>query len=165
LAEAADATKKGGQDLVGGLDVRVHRNHFGRQVESFEADLRLDFLDEVDPTARPFHAIFIRAPVVDQILARVDGVQREQAEKEGVVVAPSKEPKDAAAAARGSEHVQVMGVLSRPPHLAQARHGDIVAVKQGNVFGTCFHPELTEDARIHVWWLGQVLKASGDGKP
>ena len=36
---------------------------------------------------------------------------------------------------------------------------DIIAVRQGNVFGTSFHPELTDDARIHVWWLGEVLKA------
>lgn len=34
--------------------------------------------------------------------------------------------------------------------------GDIVAVRQGNVFGTSFHPELTDDARIHAWWLRQV---------
>ena len=37
--------------------------------------------------------------------------------------------------------------------------GDIVAVRQGNVFGTSFHPELTKDQRIHVWWLGEVIKA------
>lgn len=36
---------------------------------------------------------------------------------------------------------------------------DIVAVRQGNVFGTSFHPELTDDARIHVWWLEQVQAA------
>jgi 5'-phosphate synthase pdxT subunit len=38
--------------------------------------------------------------------------------------------------------------------------GDIVAVRQGNVFGTAFHPELTGDERIHAWWLGQVIEAS-----
>jgi 5'-phosphate synthase pdxT subunit len=37
--------------------------------------------------------------------------------------------------------------------------GDIVAVRQGNVFGTSFHPELTGDERIHVWWLREVVKA------
>ena len=35
-------------------------------------------------------------------------------------------------------------------------NGDIVALRQGNVFGTSFHPELTDDARIHEWWLGQI---------
>jgi 5'-phosphate synthase pdxT subunit len=39
--------------------------------------------------------------------------------------------------------------------------GDIVAVRQGNVFGTSFHPELTGDERIHAWWLGEVVKAVG----
>jgi 5'-phosphate synthase pdxT subunit len=37
--------------------------------------------------------------------------------------------------------------------------GDIIAVRQANVFGTSFHPELTGDPRIHVWWLEQVVKA------
>jgi len=141
----------------------VHRNHFGRQVESFEADLRLEFLDDVTQGGpKPFHAIFIRAPVVDKILAHADGVQAEEAGKEGTVVAPSKAPRDPSAAARVSEQVQVLGVLSRAGR-PEPHAGDIVAVKQGNVFGTSFHPELTEDARIHVWWLGQVLEASDSG--
>lgn len=38
--------------------------------------------------------------------------------------------------------------------------GDIIAVRQANVFGTSFHPELTGDARIHVWWLEQVIAAT-----
>lgn len=38
--------------------------------------------------------------------------------------------------------------------------GDIIAVRQGNVFGTSFHPELTGDWRIHVWWLGEVERAT-----
>lgn len=36
--------------------------------------------------------------------------------------------------------------------------GDIVALRQGNVFGTSFHPELTDDFRIHIWWLSQILR-------
>ena len=48
LAEEADATKKGGQELIGGLDIKVHRNHFGRQIKSFVADLNLPFLAEHD---------------------------------------------------------------------------------------------------------------------
>lgn len=36
--------------------------------------------------------------------------------------------------------------------------GDIIAVRQGNVLGTSFHPELTSDARIHVWWLRDILR-------
>lgn len=36
--------------------------------------------------------------------------------------------------------------------------GDIIAVRQGSILGTSFHPELTDDARIHAWWLKQVLR-------
>ncbi|KAK2800685.1 hypothetical protein FQN49_008924, partial [Arthroderma sp. PD_2] len=57
-------------------------------------------------------------------------------------------------------------VLGKLPGKAEAKGmpqeaGDIVAVKQGNVFGTSFHPELTEDPRIHMWWLCQVSDAVG----
>ena len=80
------------------LDVSVQRNAFGRQKDSFEANLDVTGLDE------PFHAVFIRAPVIDEVgdadvLASWDG---------------------------------------RP-----------VAVRDGPVLGTSFHPELTGDSRIH----------------
>ncbi|KAL8763817.1 MAG: hypothetical protein Q9194_007245, partial [Teloschistes cf. exilis] len=41
--------------------------------------------------------------------------------------------------------------------------GDVVAVRQRNVFGTSFHPELTSDERIHIWWLKEVLKSIEEG--
>ncbi|KAA8563870.1 hypothetical protein EYC84_011885 [Monilinia fructicola] len=53
LSESANRTKAGGQELIGGLDVRVNRNHFGRQVESFSADLNLPFLSSLSPTLNP----------------------------------------------------------------------------------------------------------------
>jgi len=40
-----------------------------------------------------------------------------------------------------------------------AEAGDIIAVRQANVFGTSFHPELTGDPRIHMWWLKEVVKS------
>lgn len=81
------------------LDVSVERNAYGGQRESFEAEVDVRGLDD------PFHAIFIRAPVVTDV-------------GEGVDV------------------------------LAEFR-GDTVAVRQDNVVGTAFHPELTDDHRIH----------------
>src|ERR1700742_4115225 len=76
LAEAANSTKKGGQELIGGLDVRVNRNHFGRQIESFQSDLNLPFLKETDNDGpKPFPGIFIRAPIVEKILPNVSGIQ------------------------------------------------------------------------------------------
>src|ERR1700710_2331742 len=90
LAEAANATKKGGQDLIGGLDVRVNRNHFGRQVESFQAGIDLPFLE----TGGPFPGVFIRAPVVEKILPHVRGVQQHEQAIPDTILAPSKAAKD-----------------------------------------------------------------------
>ncbi|KAJ9624869.1 Senecionine N-oxygenase [Taxawa tesnikishii (nom. ined.)] len=172
LAESANRTKQTGQDLIGGLDVRVNRNHFGRQVESFEADLDLPFLASVggadfETSKKPFRSVFIRAPVVEKILEPQPGIQTQQSRLDDTVVAPSKAPannKAEEAAAGGVE------VLARLPGRAKAlkdrevtardigEEGDIVAVKQGNVFGTSFHPELTGDSRIHVWWMERVME-------
>ena len=174
LAESANRTKKGGQELIGGLDVRVSRNFFGRQTESFETDLNLDFLRERDSfqedadEVQPFTGIFIRAPIVDCILPTVRGEQIGEAQRKDTVVAPSRDPAGKPAENVTGKPVEIMATL--PGRKARAdlalghevtnsEAGDIVAVKQGNVFGTSFHPELTQDARIHVWWLKQVLEA------
>jgi pyridoxal 5'-phosphate synthase pdxT subunit len=61
LAEQAVGQKQGGQALLGGLDVTVNRNYFGRQIHSFEADLDVPALG--DP---PFRAVFIRAPAITE---------------------------------------------------------------------------------------------------
>lgn len=79
LANDATGQKRGGQTLIGGLDVTVSRNHFGRQVDSFETDMVIDVLG-----TEPFHAIFIRAPAITQvgpkatILAEVETHQGEK---------------------------------------------------------------------------------------
>jgi 5'-phosphate synthase pdxT subunit len=150
LAESANKSKATGQELIGGLDVRVQRNYFGRQVESFEADLRLSFLEGQEP----FHSVFIRAPVVEKVLSASELV----AEGGETVARKTTKPE--------------VEILCRLPGRAKTlrdktttaedlgEDGDIVAVRQGNVFGTAFHPELTGDERIHAWWLGQVIEAS-----
>lgn len=152
--------------------MRVNRNHFGRQVESFQADLDLPFLKEMVDQAdgslstAPFQGIFIRAPVVEKILPNVDGIQKEEQQVAATVVAPSKSAKDDRARSAMSATVEIMGKLpgrvkktSNIEVSAGEEVGDIIAVRQGNVFGTSFHPELTADVRIHVWWLRQVLDA------
>ncbi|KAF2867386.1 class I glutamine amidotransferase-like protein [Massariosphaeria phaeospora] len=168
LAESANKTKKGGQDLIGGLDVRVNRNHFGRQVESFQANLSLTFLGSTDEKSAedPFRCVFIRAPVVEKILPRTSGIQTEEQSRDGTIVAPPKTPADDLAKEVLNAEVETMATLStRSPNLQDNQEHnhpgkeDIIAVRQGNVFGTSFHPELTEDPRIHVWWLEEVLKA------
>jgi 5'-phosphate synthase pdxT subunit len=52
------------QPLLGLMDITVERNAFGRQVDSFEADLDVPALLNVDPDPRPYHAVFIRAPLI-----------------------------------------------------------------------------------------------------
>eukprot|EP00124_Ichthyophonus_hoferi_P002075 Ihof_evm9s129 gene=Ihof_evmTU9s129 len=59
LADKALNTKEGGQKLIGGIDILVSRNHFGSQLNSFETYITCPALGE-----NPFHAVFIRAPVV-----------------------------------------------------------------------------------------------------
>jgi len=149
----------------------VNRNHFGRQVESFQADLDLPFLNANGGVSRePFPGVFIRAPIVEKVLPNVEGEQKGEQRVAETVVAPSRSAKNEQARLAMSSHVDVMARLPGRTRKAAAmgaevnggeEAGDIIAVKQGNVFGTSFHPELTSDIRIHVWWLGQVLDAVG----
>lgn len=170
LAEEANATKKGGQELIGGLDVRVHRNHFGRQIESFVADIDLPFLTQSEvlsdaDVAAPFSGVFIRAPIVEKLL-----MMQEDASS-NVAVAVAVEPGVQVTAANSAKaNVEILGVVPDRIHKVEGgaaanstevQGGDvnnIVAVRQDNIMGTSFHPELTDDMRIHVWWLEQVLK-------
>ena len=135
LSQQASATKIGGQELIGGLSVRVHRNHFGRQIESFEADLDAPFLSTASDPGK-FHAVFIRAPVVEEVLA--------PGEVEVLATVPGRLDRMKKGASQAN---------------TKDNAGDIVAVRQGNVLGTSFHPELTEDARIHAWWLSELLQS------
>ena len=100
------------QETIGGLDVTVRRNAFGRQVDSFEADLDMPVLGE-----RPVHAVFIRAPWVESLGPEVD----------------------------------VLGTVAAGPAA-----GRIVAVRQGHLLATSFHPELTGDTRVHEYFVEMV---------
>jgi 5'-phosphate synthase pdxT subunit len=66
------------QPLLELMDITVERNAFGRQVDSFEVDLHIPALQRVDPQNRPYHAVFIRAPLIEtvtgdaEILAQLD---------------------------------------------------------------------------------------------
>ena len=107
------------QQQLGGIDMTVRRNAFGRQVDSFEADL--DFAG-VDSAAGTIHAVFIRAPWVEAVSTGVD----------------------------------VLATVPDSP-AAGAAAGRIVAVRQGPVLATAFHPELTGDARVHRLFVDIVL--------
>jgi 5'-phosphate synthase pdxT subunit len=99
------------QQTFGGLDITVRRNAFGRQVDSFEADLELAGIDG------PMHAVFIRAPWVERTGPRVTIIGQ----------------------------VDVPGAGTK-----------IVAVRQGAVLATSFHPEVTSDLRVHRYFLELV---------
>lgn len=85
------------QPLLGLMDIKVQRNAFGRQVDSFETDLDIDELMKVTGTEHPYHAVFIRAPIIESVYgnARVlsaleDG--RIVAAQEGHLLATSFHP-------------------------------------------------------------------------
>lgn len=100
----------------GALDVMVRRNAFGRQVDSFEADVDFEGIED-----GPVHAVFIRAPRVEKVGADVRVLATVDSSRSG----PHVEASDAAA-------------------------GTIVAVRQGPVLATAFHPELVKaDERVH----------------
>ncbi len=104
------------QEQLGGLDVVVRRNAFGRQVDSFETDLTFGGIP-----GEPVHAVFIRAPWVESAGACVE-------------------------------------VLASVPHVGEAgaAAGRAVAVRQGAVLATAFHPELTGDLRVHALFCEMV---------
>ena len=90
------------QPRLGVLDLSVARNAYGRQVESFETDLEIEGFD------RPFHAIFIRAPVITRV----------------------------------GEGLRVLATY----------RGDPVFVRGERAMVTTFHPELTDDPRVHEYF-------------
>ena len=99
------------QETLGGLDITVRRNAFGRQVDSFEGEVAFAGLDA------PVHAVFIRAPWVEQVGTGVE-------------------------------------VLARVEEGEAA--GRIVAVRQGPLMATSFHPEVGDDVRIHRLFVDLV---------
>jgi 5'-phosphate synthase pdxT subunit len=96
------------QPLLGVMDIRVRRNAFGRQAESFEDVLPIPALGEA-----AFRCVFIRAPLIEET---ADGVQV----------------------------------------LARLRDGRVIAAQQGSMLVSAFHPELTDDPRMHCHFLRMI---------
>jgi len=97
------------QPKLGILDITVARNAYGRQIESFEADIFSPFLG-----TKPIRAVFIRAPQVVRI----------------------------------GKDVEILASFEEKP----------VLIQQKNILSASFHPELTEDRRIHKYFLSLVGK-------
>jgi 5'-phosphate synthase pdxT subunit len=116
LADRLDESL-GGSGLeasFGGIDMTVRRNAFGRQIDSFEADVPFAGL-----SGGPVHAVFIRAPWVQSVGASAS----------------------------------VLATVAGGPAA-----GRIVAVRQGHLLATSFHPELTGDGRVHAYFVEIVRK-------
>jgi 5'-phosphate synthase pdxT subunit len=103
-----------GQKTFGGLDITVRRNAFGRQVDSFESDI-----DFNDGGSQKVHAVFIRAPWVEEI----------------------------------GKNVKVLATVISPDGQSHP-----VAVQEGNLLATSFHPELTGDHRIHRYFIEEIAR-------
>jgi 5'-phosphate synthase pdxT subunit len=116
LADRVDAGGSPLEATIGGIDITVRRNAFGRQVDSFEEDLDIDGVE-----GRPVRAVFIRAPWVQEVGPGASAIGRVAA----------------------GEHA-----------------GRIVAVRQGDLLATSFHPELTGDGRIHAYFCDMVRNSS-----
>jgi 5'-phosphate synthase pdxT subunit len=97
------------QPRIGVLDVAVHRNAYGRQVDSFEADIPIPALGEY-----PMRAVFIRAPVIERV----------------------------------GHEVEVLATMEGRP----------ILVRQDRILGCAFHPELTNDTRVHEALVGMARR-------
>ena len=85
------------QPLLGLMDIKVQRNAFGRQVDSFETDLEIEELMKATGTEEPYHAVFIRAPIIESVGKSVQALSRLEdgrivAAKEGHLLATSFHP-------------------------------------------------------------------------
>ena len=105
-----------GQETLGGINMTVRRNAFGRQVDSFESEVPLEGI--ASPPGPAYCAVFIRAPWVEAV----------------------------------GGQVEVLGT--------ERTTGRIVAVRQGPLLATSFHPELTGDLRIHELFADMVNRRS-----
>ncbi|XP_010929443.1 probable pyridoxal 5'-phosphate synthase subunit PDX2 [Elaeis guineensis] len=135
LANKAVGQKSGGQKLIGGLDCVVHRNFFGSQLQSFETQLAVPKLAEKEGGPDSFRGVFIRAPAILEAGPDVE------------VLADCPVPSDNA--------------RTTIPAAEGKKEKVIVAVRQGNLLGTAFHPELTSDSRWHSLFL-KMGKEAGE---
>ena len=97
-------------EAIGAMDIKVRRNAFGRQVDSFETSLSVPALGEA-----PFPAVFIRAPIIVETSSTVET-------------------------------------------LASLADNTPVAARQGNLLVSAFHPELSEDLRLHAYFMDIVAR-------
>ncbi|GAA5882972.1 hypothetical protein JCM16303_006769 [Sporobolomyces ruberrimus] len=148
LAKEIKGPVSEGWEGLDGIDVKVGRNSYGRQLQSFSHPLQLSFLP---PSSEPLLATFIRAPLLDVILPPLSS---------------------------SSQPVQVLARIPRelvpkPRQTTLATGGeakvgpdsDVVMYRQGKLVASSWHPELNkDDQRVHEWWVREiVLGLSSEG--
>ena len=104
------------QPLLGLMDMEIERNAFGRQIDSFEVEINVPFLQSPE---EPYHLTFIRGPIITRVWG------------------------------------EAQTMLSLPD-------GRAIAARQGKLFATSFHPELTNDLRFHQYFL-ELAKSESTG--
>jgi len=105
--EADEQVRQTNTKLLGLLDMKVLRNAYGRQVDSFEAEVKIGDIGD-----KPFRAVFIRAPTIERVW----------------------------------NDTKVWSTYK----------GAIIGAKKGNILALTFHPELSNDLRIHEYFLGMA---------
>lgn len=143
LANGIHGSKIGGQTLVGGIDVTVHRNIFGRQISSFETVMATPdaIASSSEDPAASFRGVFIRAPAILLDPAPPASV-------ETLAVLELSEPLPLVASDANSATVSSVAVAAR----------------QGHILVTAFHPELTEDTCWHSLFIGMARDHAQKGE-
>lgn len=107
--EGDEQVKQTGTELLGLMEMKVLRNAYGRQVDSFEVDVKITEIGN-----KPFRAVFIRAPTIEKVWGDVKVWVKYQ--------------------------------------------DTIIGAKKGNILALTFHPELSDDLRIHEYFLRMITK-------
>lgn len=136
LADRATGQKIGGQELIGGLDCTVHRNFFGSQIQSFEAELLVPEIVLKEGGPPSFRGVFIRAPAILEVGPEVE------------VLADVPYPSN-------------KNIIQEQEDAGSPKKA-IVAVKQRNILATAFHPELTADTRWHSYFLKMTTEVDNE---
>ncbi|KAL7173645.1 hypothetical protein ACSBR2_032994 [Camellia fascicularis] len=142
LANKAIGQKTGGQELTGGLDCTVHRNFFGSQIQCFEAELPVPQIAAIEGGPPTFRGVFIRAPAILEVGPEVEVLA-------DITITSNKT-------------VDPNSTLESQEESTGSVEKVIVGVKQGNLLGTAFHPELTADTRWHSYFLKMGEVGEGD---
>lgn len=129
IADPAKDMNGTAQQTLGGLDITVRRNAFGRQVDSFETSLDFTDLAPAGEIETPVHAVFIRAPWVERVGPSV------------TVLASVEVP--------GAQHAEAQNARIVPEVRA-------VAVRSQHLLATSFHPEVTGERRVHELFIRMI---------